>query len=358
MTHTIAEIARRTGLRAEGSLERRVSRAAEPAAAGPDDLALAMSPAYAEALGAGRARAAVLWEGADWRALGLDAALFAPRARVALAEIGAVFAPAPDIAPGIHPSAVIDPTAIVEEDVWIGPFAVIGPNARIGRGGRIGAHASVGRAATLGPDAVLHAGVRIGREVEIGPGFVAQPNAVIGADGFSYVTPERGSVESAKETGAVAEESRNTALRRINALGTVRIGADVEIGAGAAIDRATVGATEIGDGTKIDNLVQIGHNCRIGRTCLICGHVGLAGSVEVGDRAVLGGKVGVGDHLRIGADAVLAGGSLVGTNIPPGSVMMGAPAQPRDRAYAELKALRRLPRLIEELREMRAKLGL
>jgi UDP-3-O-[3-hydroxymyristoyl] glucosamine N-acyltransferase len=358
MPHSIADIARVTGLAAEGDLDLRVVRPAEPGEAGPDDLALAMDRRYAEALPQGNARAAVLWPGADWRALGLEAALFAPRARVALAALGDVFAPPLDLAPGIHPTAVVDGAAELGADAWIGPFAVIGEGARIGAGARIAAGVSIGRGAVLGPGAVLHPGVRIAPGVRIGARFIAQPNAVIGSDGFSYVTPERGAVESAKETGSVAADARNTALRRIASLGTVEIGDDVEVGAGSCIDRGTVAPTRIGSGTKIDNLVQIGHNCRIGRTCLICGQVGLAGSVTVGDRVVLGGKTGVADHLTIGSDSVLAGGSLVGTNIPANSVMMGAPAVPREMARRQFLALRRLPQMVEQLREVRTRLGL
>lgn len=358
MSHTIAEIARLTGLAAEGDGALVVDRPAEPGDAGERDLALAMSPAYAEALARGRARAAVLWPGADWRALGLAAALFAPRARLALAALGALFEPPFDLAPGIHPAAVVDPTAVLGADVRIGPFAVIGAGARIGAGSQVAAHATIGRDAVLGPGAILHPGVRIAPRVVIGARFHAQANAVIGADGFSHVTPERGAVESARATGAVAPEARNTALRRIASLGTVEIGDDVEIGACTTVDRGTVAPTRIGAGTKIDNLVQIGHNCRIGTTCLICGQVGLAGSVTVGDRVVLGGQVGIADHLTIGSDSVLAGGSLVGANIPPNSVMLGVPAVPREQAYRQILALKRLPRMVEQLREVRERLGL
>ncbi len=356
MPHSIAEIARLTGLEAEGDLALEIARPAEPGEAGADDLAMAMSPRYAEALSAGQARAAVLWPGADWRALGLAAALFAPRARLALAEVNAAFAPASEIADGIHPSAVVDPSARLGEGVAVGPFAVIGADAEIGAGSRLAAQVTVGRGARIGAGALVLEGVRIARGVRIGARAILHPNAVIGSDGFSYVTPEPGRVEAAK--GQAREARETEALRRIASLGTVEIGDDVEIGAGACIDRATLSATRIGDGTKIDNLVQIGHNCRIGALCLICGQVGLAGSVEVGDRVVLGGKVGVGDNLKIGSDSVLAGGSLVGANIPPKSVMLGVPAVPREEAYRQILAMKRLPRMLEELRAMRARLGL
>jgi UDP-3-O-[3-hydroxymyristoyl] glucosamine N-acyltransferase len=357
MSHSIAEIARATGLTAVGDTSLRIARPAEPASAGAGDLALAMSPDHEAALRASPARAAVLWPGADWQALGLASALFAPRARVALAALGEIFEHPPDLAPGVHPSAIVDPTAEIGEDAWIGPLAVIGAQARIGAGARIMAHVTIGREAVLGPRALLHPGVRIGSRVRIGAHLVAQPNACIGADGFSFVTPRPGAVESAKATGKVADDALNLILRRINSLGAVEIGDNVEIGAGSTIDRGTVANTTIGDGTKIDNQVQIGHNVRIGRTCLICGQAGIAGSAEIGDRVVLGGKAGVGDHLKVGADAVIAGGSLVGTNVPPRSVMMGTPAIPRDAFNDQNLALRRLPRLAGQISELRRKLG-
>lgn len=358
MSHTIADIAAACGLVAEGDTGLGVVRPAEPGLAGANDLALAMAPKYEGELRASPARAAVLWPGADWRALGLDAALYAPRARVALAGLTNHFAPPPDLDPGIHESAIVDPSATIGADVWIGPHAIVRPGAVLGDGVRLGPRVHVGAGARIGDGGFLHAGVWIGRDCVLGPRAIVHANAVVGADGFSFVTPERGSVEAAKETGQVDGAAPNRGWRRIASLGRVVAGADVEIGAGSCIDRGTVADTTIGAGTKIDNLVQIGHNARLGETCLICGHVGLAGSVEIGDRVVLGGKVGVGDHIRIGADSVLAGGTLVGANIPAGSVMMGVPAQPRDKVVAQIAALRRLPRLVEQMREVRARLGL
>ena len=357
-THTVAEIAQATGLTAVGDTSLQIARPSEPADAGANDLALAMSPNYEAALRASPARAAVLWEGADWQALGLASALYAPRARVALAALGEVFAHQPDLAPGIHPSSLIDPTATIGDDAWIGPFTVIGPNARIGAGARIAAHVTIGREAVIGADAALHPGVRIGARTRIGDRFIAHPNACIGVDGFSFVTPLPGSVESAKSTGKITGDTLNLSLRRINSLGTVEIGDDVEVGAGTTIDRGTVASTCIGHGSKIDNQVQIGHNVRIGQACLICGQTGIAGSARIGDRVVLGGKSGVADHLNIGSDTVIAAGSLVGTNVAPRSVMMGVPAIPRDAFNRQNIALRRLPRLVEQFRELRSRLGL
>ncbi|MEM9782008.1 MAG: UDP-3-O-(3-hydroxymyristoyl)glucosamine N-acyltransferase [Pseudomonadota bacterium] len=358
MSHTIAEIAAATGLDAVGDLALSVRGASEPAAAGVHDLALAMAPKYAGAIERGQARAAVLWPGADWRALGLAAALFAPRARVALSSVTRHFEPALDQEPGIHPTAVIDPAAVIGADVWLGPYAVVRPGARLGEGVRVGAHATIGRDAEIGEGGLIGPGVRVGHGCRLGARVRVQANAVIGGDGFSYVTPETGAVEDARGKTGAAVEMRETVYLRIASLGAVVLADDVEIGANACIDRGTVRDTTVGQGTKIDNLVMVGHNGRIGANCLICGHVGLAGSVTIGERCVLGGKVGVGDNLTIGDDVLLAGGSLVGSNIKGGQVMMGAPAGPRGEMMRAMLAIRKLPRLLEQMREVRAKLGL
>ncbi|MEM7507165.1 MAG: UDP-3-O-(3-hydroxymyristoyl)glucosamine N-acyltransferase [Pseudomonadota bacterium] len=358
MGHSISDIAKATGLRAEGDLSLRIERPAEPAEAGSGDLALAMAPKYATELQGSDVEAAILWDDADWQALGLKAALFAPRARVALAAIGEVFAYPLDLEPGIHPTALIHETAVLGEDCWVGPYCVIGAGVQVGPGARIMSHCTIGAGAELGDDAILYAGVRIGARVKAGHRLIVQMNSVIGGEGFSYVTPDRGSVESAKETGAVSADARNLSLRRIASLGTVVLGDDVEIGAGATIDRGTVANTRVGNGTKIDNQVMLGHNVVVGETCMLCAQVGLAGSVRVGDRVVLGGQVGCADHIEIGSDVVVAGGSLIGTRIVSGSVMMGVPAMPRERFLEQVKFLRRLPRLHRQIDGITKKLGL
>ena len=358
MTHTLSDIARATGLElvGDGSLE--VETPAEPGTAGPGDLALAMSPKFSEALAASKARAAVLWDGADWQALGMDAALLAPRPRVALARLTAAFSHPPDTAPGIHPTAVIAPTARIGDGAAIGPFVVVGERAEIGENASIGAHASVGADAVLGTRALLHDGVRIGARCRIGDDFIAQPNAVIGADGFSFEPPERGAVEVAKRTGSVDGAQATARFLRIHSLAAVEIGDDVEIGAATTIDRGTIAPTRIGDGTKIDNQVQVGHNVQIGRTCLICAQVGIAGSARIGDRVVLGGKTGIADHVTIGSDVVCAASTMVASNVRDRSVMMGIPAAPRQQMAQQIMSLKRLPRLMRQMNEVRQKLGL
>ena len=357
MTHTLAQIADATGLALVGDGQLRVEAPAEPASATQEQLALAMNPKLESALAEGKARAAVLWDGADWQAFGLEAALIAPRSRVALAGITGHFQHAPDIEPGIHPTASVHPTAEIGNGAWIGPFSVIGPRARVGANARIGAHCSVGRDAMIGDNALLHDGVRVGARCRIGHRLIAQPNAVIGADGFSFEPPERSAVEAAKQTGGIGG-ARATGYLRIHSLAAVEIGDDVEIGACTTIDRGTISPTRIGDGTKIDNQVQIGHNVQIGSLCLLCAQVGVAGSSTLGDRVVLGGKTGVADHVQIGSDVICAASTMVAGKIPPNRVMMGIPAQPRDQFTRQYAAIRRLPRLMDQVNSLQKKLGL
>ncbi|NNU80550.1 UDP-3-O-(3-hydroxymyristoyl)glucosamine N-acyltransferase [Halovulum dunhuangense] len=349
MTHTLGSIAEALGATAEGRLDLAITGVAEPARATESDLALAMEPKFAETLGQGKARAAVLWQGADWRALGLEGAIFAPRSRYVLAGVGRVFAPPLTLPHGIHPSAVIEPGAILGEDAWVGPFTYIAVGARIGPRARILNHVSIGADAVIGADALIHPHVHIGPRVVIGDRFICQPGAMIGGDGFSFVSPSRDAVEEARATGQISAASRTPGFARINSLGSVRIGDDVEVGANAAIDRGTISDTVIGDGTKLDDLVDIGHNVQIGRHCLLCGQSGVAGSSILGDRVVLGGKAGVADHLRIGSDVIVTGASGVSSHVPSGRVMMGNPAMKMDLSVASYKALRRLPRLLEKM---------
>jgi len=352
MAFSLSEIAAALGAELDGDGAIEVSGAAEPVSARDDQLALAMSPEFAADLPETHARAALVLAGVDWKAAGLEAAVLVPRARVAMSGLSKLFDPGPDIAGGIHPGAVIDPSAVVGPNAAIGPFAVIGPDVRIGGNARIASHVTVERGAVIGDDALLLAGVRIGHGVEIGERFIAQPNAVIGGDGFSFVTAEKSGAETARETMESPEGAALQPWLRIHSLGSVVIGNDVEIGANSAVDRGTVRATRIGDGTKIDNLVQIGHNCVIGRNCLLCGMSGLAGSVTLGDHVVVGGRAAVADNLTIGDGAVISGGSGVASNVAAGRFVMGYPAVRMDQHTEIYKALRRLPRLVREVRAL------
>ncbi|WP_417719201.1 UDP-3-O-(3-hydroxymyristoyl)glucosamine N-acyltransferase [Salipiger sp.] len=347
--HTIADIARALGIEAAGDTSLRIARVAEPASAGPDDLAMAMKPEYAAQIGTGQARAAMLWSGADWQALGLKAALMAQRPRFSMAGLSAMMDPGQGHGAGIHPTAVIDPSAVLGEGVCVGPFTVIGAGARIGAGSVIGPQCQVGWDVTLGEGALLHGGVRLMARVRIGARFIAHPGVVIGADGFSFVTPEVSGVEKARASlGAEGSESRQS-WARIHSLGSVSIGDDVEIGVNSCIDRGSVRDTRIGNGVKFDNLVQIGHNVVIGDDCLICAQSGIAGSTVLGRNVVLGGHTGVSDNLTIGDNVITGGGTKVLSKIPAGRVMLGYPAMKMDTHLETYKSLRRLPRLFADV---------
>jgi UDP-3-O-[3-hydroxymyristoyl] glucosamine N-acyltransferase len=352
MRHRIEDIAQALGAEAEGDLALQVSGAAEPQAAGPDQLALAMDPRYADGIARGQARAAVLWPGADWRAMGLKAAIFAPRGRLAMAGLTRLMDPGPDLAPGIHPMAVVDASARIGEGAAIGPFVTIGRGVQIGPGARIAAHVSIAEGARIGADALILQGARIGARVTIGARFICQPGAVIGSDGFSFVTPEKSGVEEIRETLGSRAEIRDQSWTRIHSLGAVTIGDDVEIGANTCIDRGTIRDTVIGSGTKLDNLVHIGHNVQVGRDCLLCGQVGVAGSARIGDRVVLAGQVGVNDNIFVGDDVIAGGATKIFTNAPAGRVLLGYPAVKMETHVEMQKALRRLPRLAARVAAM------
>lgn len=350
MAHTVQDIA--TALKAEafGAVSLLVNGAAEPAAAGPDDLALAMTPAYGDALAQGAARAAVVWPGADWQSLGLEAAIFAPRARLAMAQLTQMLdQPLPGA--GISPHALVDATAQIADDAVIGPFAVIGADAVIGPGCWIAAHVSIAASVQIGRDCQLHAGVRLQRNVTLGDRVILQPNVAIGGDGFSFVSVEPANVELARETlgEGTMQAPDDPTWHRIHSLGGVLIGDDVEIGANSTVDAGTIRATQVGQGTKIDNLVQVGHNVIVGAHCLLCAQAGVAGSTVLGDRVVVGGQAGVADNLKVGDDVVLGGASVVLSNVPAGRVMMGYPATKMQTHIESYKALRRLPRMMRGL---------
>jgi UDP-3-O-[3-hydroxymyristoyl] glucosamine N-acyltransferase len=345
MLHRLRDIAAALGAEAAGDLDIMIERASEPANARAQDLALAMDPRYADGLALGKANAAILWAGADWQRMGLKAAIFAPRSRFAMAGLTRHLDPGPAIAAGIHPMALVDPSAKIGDGAAIGPFVVIGADVVIGTGARIASHVSIAEGAQIGANALILQGARIGARVVIGDRFICQPGAVIGSDGFSFVTAEKSDVEEIRETLGKRTEIHSQSWTRIHSLGSVTIGDDVEMGANSCIDRGTIRDTVIGSGTKLDNLVHIAHNVQVGRDCLFCGLVGVAGSVRIGDRVVLGGKVGVSDNIFVGDDVIAGGGTLILTNAPAGRVLLGYPAMKMDTHIELQKALRRLPRL-------------
>lgn len=353
MPFTVQEIADALGADAVGDTSIVIARAAEPADAAPDDLAMAMAPKYAEKLDRGKARAALLWAGADWRGLGLQAAIFAPRPRVAMAGLTAVMDPGQGFAPGIHPTALIDPTASLGDGVAVGPYCVVSAGARIGAGSVIGPHCMIGCDVSIGNRAVLREMVSIGARATIGDDFICQPGARIGGDGFSFVTPEVSGVENARKSLGDQGDAEAQNWLRIHSLGSVTIGKNVEIGANCTIDNGTIRDTRIGDGTKFDNQVQVGHNVVIGQDCLLCGQSGIAGSSVIGDSVVLGGQAGVGDNLSVGDRVIVTGATKVLSNVPAGRVMMGYPAVRMDQFTEMYKSMRRLSRLSRDVSDLK-----
>ena len=347
MSHSIRDIAAALRAQAEGDLDVRIERASEPASAGPQDLALAMDPRYGDGIAKGRAQAALLWPGADWQALGLKAAIFAPRGRLAMAGLSAMLDPGPAIAPGVHPMAVVDPSAQIGAGAAIAPFVMIGAGAVVGARARIASHVSIAEGAVIGDDALICQGARIGARVVIGDRFICQPGAVIGSDGFSFVTEQRSGVEEIRQTLGVRGEIKPQSWERIHSLGHVEIGDHVEIGANSTVDRGTIRATRIGDRTKLDNLVHVAHNVEVGADCLLCAMVGIAGSSRIGNRVVLAGQVGVVDNIFVGDDVITGAGTLIMTNAPAGRVLLGYPAVRMETQIAMQKALRRLSRPVK-----------
>lgn len=340
MAITIATIAKALGVAPLGNAELLISRPAEPAQAKPDELALATSDKWARALGQGQARAALLWPGADWQALGLEAAICPPRGRLAMAQVSQAFATS--VPPsGQHDTAIID--AEIADSVSVGPFAVIAKDVLIGADSVIAAQVTIGPRSRIGRNCIIHPGARIGADVIIGDNCVIQPNAVIGADGFSFVTETAANEEKVLKTlGRTTLEVGDGTRHKIASLGGVVIGDDVEVGANSSIDAGTIRPTLVGDGCKIDNLVQVGHNVVLGRDCVLCAQAAVAGSAVLGDRVVMGGKSGIKDNVTIGRDVVLGGGAIVLGSVADGQFMAGHPAQPMVAHRAQQKALRKL----------------
>ena len=345
---TLAEIAEALEAELVGDGGVTVTAVAHPAlAAGPETLALAMDEGSHSALAATAAGSAIVAPDAELDLKRFKGGLKAGRGRLAMAQLLNLFPRPPVTAPGIHPSAVVDAGATVADGASVGPLSYVGPGADIAAGAAVMAHATVGAGARIGADSLLFPGARLGEHCEIGARCIVQSNAVIGGEGFGYVTPEPGSIESAQASGEITAE--NTDIVRINSIGNVVLGDEVEIGANSCIDRGTLGPTRVGNGTKIDNLVQIAHNCTIGENCLIAGQVGISGSVTVGNRVVFAGGVGVADHVTVGDDSIILAGSGIWRSVPPKEIWGGYPAGPRDDKAQELLSITRLPRVIRDL---------
>jgi len=308
-----------------------VTGAATLETAGPQEVTLVDAPDKLHLLSRSRAAAAVVPRGSG----PLD------RPTIEVDDVHAAFAelillhrpPRKTARIGVSPLACVDPSARLAEDVDVHPFATIGPGAVIGRGStihsgaRIGAGCRIGEGATIHPNAVLY------EDTVVGNRAIVHANAVLGSNGFGYRVADGGYRLSAQ-------------------LGWVEVGDDVEIGAGTTIDRGTYGPTSIGRGTKIDNLVQIAHNCRIGPDNMICSQVGVAGSTSTGEWVVMAGQCGVRDHVHIGDRAILGARSGVSNDVPAKTTVLGEPAIELRERKLQLATISKLPEMRKAIKSL------
>jgi UDP-3-O-[3-hydroxymyristoyl] glucosamine N-acyltransferase len=322
---TAGDLASYLRLPLRGNPATRITAAAMLDDAGPQHLAFAGSPKYFET--AARSAAGCIIALPEFENVPGQTVIESPQPRAHFAQALPLLYPPRSIVPGIHPSAVVESDATIDSGSEVGPFATIGNGARIGARTRIGAGSCIGSRTEIGEDCIVHPRVSIYERVTIGSRCILHSGAVIGADGFGF-------------------EMAGGFWQKVPQVGTVIIGDDVEIGANTCVDRATLGATVIGNGTKLDNMVHIAHNCRIGRHVVIAAQTGLAGGVTIGDYAVLGGQVGVGDKARIESKAIIGSGAgiLTAKIVRAGEPVWGTPARPLRKYLEQLATLARLSR--------------
>ena len=259
--------------------------------------------------------------------------VFAGNPRLAFAKVLEWMQPAALPEKGVHRTAVIEHDAIIGKNVTIREGCYVGHHARIDDGAVLYPHVTVGDGAQIGRGTIIYPSVVIYRQVHIGKRVRIHSGSVLGSDGFGYVF----------------DGERH---QKVPQIGTVIIEDDVEIGANVCIDRATMGATRVGEGTKIDNLTQIAHNVQIGKNCVICGQVGLSGSVIIEDNVSMAGQVGLRDHVKIGKGAILGAKAGIMADIGPGEFVMGSPSLPQ-RDYLRVHAAsRKLPDMAKQLRRL------
>ena len=334
----VRELAEWLGATFEGDGEKELVGVAPLESAGALDVAFVgtrKAAAQAESSAAG-----CLLVPAEWPSPAYRTVIRVPEPRTAFARAMNRFYPTAELKPGVHPTAVIGREVEIGTLSYIGPHAVVGDGTRIGVATSIGAGCIVGKRVSLGEGCVLHPHVTIYDNVDLGRGAILHSGVVIGADGFGYVM----------------EHER---WHKFPQVGRVEIGDFVEIGANSCVDRAALGVTSIGEGTKLDNMVHVGHNCRIGRHVVVAAQTGFSGGVVVEDYAVIGGQVGIGDKARIEAHAVLGSGCGVLTSkiVRSGETVWGTPARPLRQHLEQLANLARLPDLRREIADMKRRIA-
>lgn len=342
MGYRLAELAELVGGRIEGDPERAVETIRTLEEAGPADLSFLTSPRYRAQAAASRAGALLVGRAmADKSALGRDL-LVVDDPGYALAVLLAHFHPAASSGttrePGVHPTAILEPGCEVDPTAHVGPYVVIGEGSRIGARAQLHAFVAVGRACGVGEGAVLHPHSVLYDGTEVGEGTIVHAGVVLGADGFGYAT-------------------HGGAHHKVPQLGHVVVEANVEIGANATVDRATLGATRIGAGTKIDNLVQVGHNVQVGKHCILCGQAGIAGSARLGDGVVLAGQAGVAGHIQLGDRVQVAAKSAALASVEKGTAVAGIPAVEMRKWRRQTVLISRLEEMSRRLRALERRLG-
>lgn len=331
MQLTARDIARLVGGELSGDPNQLLSGLAGLREATPGDVSFLASPKYQAAVKASRAGALIV---ARDLVVDFDGAIIrVDNPSEAFADlVRQVAAPPVIFPPGVHPTAVVAASARLGKDVSIQPHAVIEDRAVIGQRTVIGAGTYIGHESRIGADCRFYANVSLRERTVVGDRVILHSGVVLGADGFGY-------------------EAVNGIHKKIPQVGNVEIGDDVEIGANSAVDRGRFGRTRIGQGTKIDNLVQIGHNCVVGEHCIICGLVGIAGSTIIGNHVTLAGQVGVAGHLTIGDKSIIMAQAGVTKDVPAGSVMLGAPAVPHKEFKRMNAVIQRLPEILAKLHD-------
>lgn len=337
-TRTLSELARLCGAVVDGDATLAIDGPASLAEAGPREISFFSNPRYRSQLAETRACAVVVSPDIEKPRADLALLRVANPDKAFTAIVSAFVEAMPAPAPGIHPSACVDPKATIKEGASIGPFTWVGPGAVIGERTVLHASVSVGPNARIGDDSVLHSGVRIYPHVTIGSRVHLHSNCVIGSDGFGFEPTREG-------------------WSKIPQVGTVIVEDDVEMGASCAVDRGRFGATRIGRGAKLDNLVHVAHNVIVGEAALLIAQVGIAGSSRIGKRAIVAGQVGIGGHVTIGDGARIGAQSGVTGDVPPGVDYLGTPAHPRSETLRSWSLTARLPELTSRVRELEKKLA-
>jgi UDP-3-O-[3-hydroxymyristoyl] glucosamine N-acyltransferase len=334
----VRELAEWLGATYEGDGEKEVGAAAPLETAGASDIAFVGG--RKAAANAGSSAAGCLLVPLDWPSPTYRTVIRVPEPRTAFARTLSRLYPTMEIKPGVHPSAVVGKDVELGAMVYIGPHAVVGDGSRIGVATSIGAGCVLGKRVVLGEGCVLHPNVTVYDNVDIGRGSILHSGVVIGSDGFGYVM----------------EHDR---WHKFPQVGRVEIGDFVEIGANSCVDRAALGVTSIGEGAKLDNMVHVGHNCRIGRHVVVAAQTGFSGGVVVEDFAVIGGQVGIGDKARIESRATLGSGCGVLTSkiVRSGETVWGTPARPLKQHLEQLANLARLPEMRRELADIKRRLA-